>query len=422
VALVFAAAAVGQVVPGNPLNKLPNMPPEIEALFKANDFEINGKSRCEVIDWVVSPDSGMPDDALRLARRYIGLCVLPHDDVTPAFAARRLGAETFRFDIDGGVITLLVKSQQETLTSCCGPLMELTRLGDSDYWAARRRIADADTAMISLVVIEPGRPIRPEDWRTFRGPSAPAKPAEVELGKWRGKLLQPELQSVALGETRALAVYLPPGYTKDREWPALFMSDAGAIEFGGLVESMIEAGEIRPIVIVSAQSGEEAIVGTPPPAGIDDLRSAEYLRNWPGQGDRFEKHMQFFSKELVDYAIAEYGVSPDRRDHAVGGKSSGGVFSMWAGVMHPETFAIAIPMSPGWLTLRQENLSSGPRARFFISGGKYEPAFLETARLAESVLTTAGYDVAGRYYAAGHFHDQWAVALRAALIDSFPPN
>lgn len=410
-ALCGAAAALAQTPP--------RLPPAIDALFKAGGSLINADTRCEVIDWTISPGSGMPEDAVRMARRYVDLCVLAHDDVTPETAARRLGGETFRFDVEGNAVTLLAKSSDASVQVCCAPQMKLERIGASDYWAARRRIADPDKAMLSFSIIKPGVP--PEGFKTFRGPNAPLKPIEVEIGKWKGQMLERELKSTALGETRQLMIYLPPGYTKDRTWPALFMADSGAVEFAGLVESMIAAGEIDPIVIISAASGEEAVIGTPP-TGFDDLRSADYLRFWPDGRDRFDRHMQFFAKELVDFAVAEYGVSANRSDRAVSGKSSGGVLAMWAGVLRGDTFAHAIPMSAGWITLKPEHLVSGDRARFFVSAGKYEPGFIQPAQEAERVLKAAGYDATGRYYAAGHFHDQWAVALRAALIEIFPPN
>src|SRR5690606_25777780 len=155
-------------------------------------------------------------------------------------------------------------------------------------------------------------------------------------------------------------------------------------------------------------SGEEAVVGAAPTQYGDDLRSADYLRGWPQGGGRFDQHMEFFSKELVDYAIAEFGVSANRQDRAVSGKSSGGVFAMWAGVMRPEIFGNAIPMSGGWIALTPERLSTAQRARFFVSAGQYEPGFIQPMRAAEAVLKDAGYDVTARYYAAGHYHDQWA--------------
>jgi enterochelin esterase-like enzyme len=415
---IAAASAQQDAASGKP----PNMPAHIEALFRANNSEINPDSRCDVIDWVVRSDSGMPAEAIRLARRQVDICVLPHDGITAAAAARRLGAEALGIYVDGGELTVLAKSSANAVIVCCAPQMQLARIGSSNYWVARRRIAAADRAMLTLAMIEPGKPISEEGWRSYRGPNAPPRPPETEIGEWKGQMLERALKSPALGETRKLMIYLPPGHSKDRAWPALFMADAGAVEFAGLVEKMVEAGEMAPIVIVSADSGEDAVLGPAPTQYGGELRSADYLRFWPQGGDRFDRHMEFFAKEMVDYAVATFGVSPRREDRAVSGKSSGGVLAMWAGLMRADTFAHAVPMSPGYLTLKPEHLSGGQRAQFFLSGGMYEPPFIAAAKAAEETLRTGGYDVTGRYYSAGHYHDQWAVALREALKEIFPPR
>jgi enterochelin esterase-like enzyme len=414
-ALCASGAALAQVFPSGK-----EMPPAIKALHQASGGQLDDQSRCEVIDWVADPANAWPagpSGPVDVAKHQADICVMSLDDLTPEAAAKRLAGENFRFDIEGGVMTILAKSSEPEVSFCCAPSASLSRLGDSDYWGARYRIRGADRAMVSQILTT--GPVREDLWRRYRGPNAPPRPVEVGMGKWKGQMLERELKSDALGETRRLSIYLPPGYAKDRSWPALFMADAGAIEFAGLVEAMIQAGEIRPIVIISAESGERGIVGEPP-AGYLDLRAAEYLPNWRHGTDRFTPHMTFFAKEVVDYAVTEFGVSLDLNDRAVGGKSNGGVFALWAGVLKPDVFANAIPMSPGWNSLEAGDVASGQRARFFISAGMYEPKFIMSAQNSEAVLKAAGYKVTGRYYAAGHMHDQWAVALREALLDIFP--
>lgn len=401
-----------------------DMPPVIRTLHEATGGQIGDQSRCEVLDWVADPANGWPtgpSGPVDIARRRADFCVLSLDELTPEEAEARLNGEAFRFDIEGDVMTVLARTHDPQAGFCCAPSGPLSRLGDSDYWAARYRIAGADRAMISASISGASGPVSSSQWQTYRGPNAPPKPAEVEIGKWKGQMLERELKSSALGETRKLSIYLPPGYAKDRKWPALFMTDAGAIEFSGLVEAMVQAGEIKPIVIISAESGDRGVVGETP-AQYGDLRAAEYLPGTPKGAARFAPHMTFFSRELVDYAISEFGVSQDLTDRAVAGKSNGGVFALWAGVLQPDVFANAIPMSPGWKPLAAGDVASGVRARFFISAGMYEPPFIMSAQNSEAALRAAGYDVTSRYYAAGHFHDQWVVALREALLQIFPAH
>src|SRR5690606_6641323 len=246
--------------------------------------------------------------------------------------------ESFLFDVEGDVVTMLARSAEEEVYVCCSLQAEMTPVGESGLWAARRRLGRIEAAVLSLSSDFGGR----VGFRKWRGPEAPPAPDEVELGKWAGQIIERELASASLGETRRLSIYLPPDYSKDRVWPALFLADGGAPAFAGLVEKMVAAGEIRPMVIISAHSGEGAVVGEAPTPYGSDLRSAEYLRGFPGSGDRFDRHMDFFAGELVDFAVAEFNVSVRREDRAVGGTSNGGVLALWAGVLHPETFATAI--------------------------------------------------------------------------------
>src|SRR5690606_8442513 len=141
------------------------------------------------------------------------------------------------------------------------------------------------------------------------------------------------------------------------------------------------------------------------------MRSLEYVK---GRA-RFERHMEFFAGELVRYAREEFAVSADRDEVVVAGASNGGVFALWAGLLHPETFGEAIAMSPGIVQIAPEDLAREPRARFHVSGGLYETGFHRAAKSAEASLEQAGFDVTARYPAAGHAQDQWAWVLHEAL-------
>ena len=392
----------------------PTMPDTLVEKMADRRRAVDEASPCELVDWLRAPGSGLADEP-RTSLDALSICVLAVDDLDSAAVEARLGDESFRFDVEGGTVTMLARSGEDDVHVCCSLQIALDRLGGSDLWVARRRVAGLDAAMLSLTS-ELGRF---DSFQTWRGPNAPPKPDEAELGKWAGQVIERELASTALGEIRKLSIYLPPEYTKDQVWPALFLADGGAVEFGGLVEKMIAVGEIKPIVIISAESGESGIVGDAP-TQFNDLRAAEYLRGFPDSADRFERHMDFFAEELVDYAVTEFNVSTRREDRAVGGKSNGGVLALWAGVLHPDVFAAAIPMSPGYVKMKVDDLPPGQRAAFHLAAGLYEPSFIAAAKRTEAMLEAEGFAVTGRYYAGGHFHDLWAVALRDVLLEIFP--
>ena len=399
----------------------PSMPENVVGMLTNVRRQIGENARCELVEWLAAPGSGGREGAVALSRRMIDFCALGIDDLTAPIAKKRLDGETFRFEVSGDEVTLLAHSLAPYVDVCCSMQFAMTRLGDSDYWAARRRLGGIDRAMLSLFVVKAERtPV--EDILTFRGPSAPADPAQVAHADLAGQLIDREMASKALGETRRLNIYLPPGWSAERPWPALFLADNAANTYAPMVEAMIVAGQIEPIVLISAESGRDAVVGIAPTEYGADLRSAEYIRNRDGAGDRFDRHMEFFAVELTRYAVKEFAVSTRREDRAVAGFSSGGVFALWAGLLHPEVYAFAVPMSPGIAPIVAEDLTTGVRARFRFAGGLYEPSFLETAKAAETVLTLGGYDASGLYLSAGHDPEQWRIVLHAALLEIFPPR
>ena len=397
------------------------MPENVVGMLTNVRRQIGENARCELVEWMAAPGSGGNDSVVAISKRLVDVCAMGIGDLDASIARQRLGGETFRFDVAGDVLTLLAHSAEPHVDICCSLQLPMTRLGDSDFWAARRRLGGIDRAMLSLFVTKAAR-TSVEDILVFRGANAPADPIQVVDGQLAGKLFDRELKSESLGETRKLNIYLPPGWSKEKRWPAIFLADNAASAYAPMVEAMILAGEIRPIVLISAESGARAVIGVAPTEYGADLRSAEYIRHREGAGDRFDQHMEFFTGELTRYAEQEFAISTRREDRVVAGFSSGGVFALWAGLLHPEVYAFAIPMSPGIAPISADDLAPGVRTSFRFAGGLYEPHFLETAKAAEAVLLQGGYDASGLWLSAGHDPEQWRIVMYAALLEIFPPD
>ena len=372
----------------------PTMPENLVATFADWRLTLHDNSPCELVDWLAAqPAEARPPDM-----RLPNTCAVGIDDLTPDGARELLGEDAISGRIDGDTVTVVTRSSDNEVRLCCSIQGEFERVGDSQYWAARRRLPEAERAMLFLV----NTADRGSQPLFLRGPLAPPEPVLARF-PLQGQQFEREFASAALGETRLLRIYLPPGWTKDKRWPALFMTDGNARVFAPMVEQMILDGAISPTVIVSAESGRMTEQG--------DMRGAEYIKG----RDRFERHMAFFAGELVRYARDEFGVSSGRGETAVAGASNGGVFALWAGLLHPEIFGDAIAMSPGIVQITPEDLVRQPRARFHVSGGLYETGFYRGAQTAEQALSQAGFEVTARYPAAGHAQDQWAFVLYEAL-------
>ncbi|MGH6949700.1 MAG: alpha/beta hydrolase [Vitreimonas sp.] len=342
-------------------------------------------------------------------------------DVDEAAARAALGDRELAILRDGDRFTVFARTPQPETRLCCSLQGPMTRIGETDLFVARYRLADLDRATLSFIPpawLADGRNFPWEDIVRWRGLQAPPAPASVE--ELRGERFERTLWSEHLQETRRIFFYLPPGHDRAQTYPALFMADgAGVMTAALLVERMIDDGLIPPIVLVGAGSGAEAIVEDRSSLGIADLRGADYLPGFDGGGDRFEQHLRFFSEELVAHAMREFGVTSDPQRRAVTGFSNGGSFAVFAALRRPDVFGVSIPLSPGWRRLTEEDFVQPARARFFISGGLYEIARQRSAGTYAEALRAHGYEVALEIPAAGHFQDQEDLMIERFLPLAF---
>ncbi|HLM68005.1 MAG TPA: alpha/beta hydrolase-fold protein, partial [Longimicrobium sp.] len=88
------------------------------------------------------------------------------------------------------------------------------------------------------------------------------------------------LQSAALGETRRIAVYTPPGYDAagTARYPVLYMPDGGVREdfphVAATVDAGIRAGELRPMLVVGIENTERRRDMTGPTEVEEDRKIA----------------------------------------------------------------------------------------------------------------------------------------------------
>jgi enterochelin esterase-like enzyme len=87
--------------------------------------------------------------------------------------------------------------------------------------------------------------------------------------------------SAALDMERDLTLYLPPGHAVSGNCPVIYAADGEAVAgLAQVIEPLITAGSIPPLLIVGVHSGES------------DVRAMEYLPHINPQ--RFMAHARFF--------------------------------------------------------------------------------------------------------------------------------
>lgn len=281
----------------------------------------------------------------------------------------------------------------------------------TELWTLQMQMAGWDKAFFSYTVFS--RSAMGGKASVFRGSSAPEAPAET--AHLAGKMIRTTLHSEHMGEDHGVEVYLPPGPIKG-PLPALFMADGENTEaFASVVEPLIQAGKVRPFAIIGSDAG------TDPPPSPDapprtDRRMREYLQG--ADPEFFEHHMQFFTEELLSWAVRTYGVSEKPADRAVFGYSNGAAFVLSLTQEHPQLFGAALPFSvAAWA-----GHLAGPMPRFFLAAGELEPVFLERTQGVYQQLHDAGASAVFKSYMSGHDWAMWTLALVNYMPDVFPPK
>lgn len=322
---------------------------------------------------------------------------------TPEALAEGVRAASALVWLDGDELTFCYQGAASRVRICCGIQMELHRIGEGEIWVLTVKQNDLTRAIVTYSFIPDERFPIGEPMQVWRGPLAP--PALARATTLQGVVRTVPLQSVALGEAREVTVYLPPGQRPANSSPTVYAADGECV--GGLaplVEPLILAGALPPLLLVGAHSGE------------DELRAKEYLprHDWT----RFTAHERFFVDELAAWAERELGATTDRTLRAVFGFSNGGVFASEMALRHSERFGVALPFSAGVAPDTKRNRPASD-IRVYLAAGLFEEGFYTTTRAFGLELERVGAQVVFNPRAAGHDYSMWEEEFAAAALWAF---
>ena len=140
--------------------------------------------------------------------------------------------------------------------------------------------------------------------------------------------------SKTVGTTRKMQVYTPPGYSKDKKYPVLYLLHG----IGGdetewqrfakpnvLIDNLLAEGKVTPMIVVMPNGRAQK----------DDRAGPDAMRTAPA--------FAVFEKDLLGDVIPaienRYSVQADREHRALAGLSMGGGQSLNFGLGHLNTFA-----------------------------------------------------------------------------------
>ncbi len=177
---------------------------------------------------------------------------------------------------------------------------------------------------VQIVEEKPGTPSTP---------GTPATPSD-NTGTKGTVVKDVSIQSKILDREMKYSLYLPAGYSGEKQYPVLYLLHG----YGGDqndwwehddiaddADAMISAGEIPPMIIVT-------------PDGATWM----YIDNCYGNSINYE---QYFFQELIADVESRYSIRRNRQSRVIGGFSMGGYGALRYGVIHHELFSYVYAMS-----------------------------------------------------------------------------
>lgn len=174
-------------------------------------------------------------------------------------------------------------------------------------------------------------------------------------------------QSKAMGFTRTLWVYTPPGYdTSRKSYPVLYLLHGNGEEVSGwvrngraniILDNLLAQGKIQPMIVVMPQGHALQAPGVEP------------LKRVTGETSMFSP---LFPKDLLGQIIPliekSYRAKTSRNSRAIAGLSMGGGQALSIGLEHPELFKYVLGYSaaigPNFLDIQDvlDKVTADPRS------------------------------------------------------------
>ena len=218
--------------------------------------------------------------------------------------------------------------------------------------------------------------------------AAPVAAASVPVSSGRGSALTGDIRyirdfrSEALGNSRTVAVFLPPGYDSSNErYPVLYMQDGQNLfdastayngnswDLNEICQRLMLSGELPPFIVVAVDNAGKARTNEYSPVADETYGG--------GGGDLYGK---FLIKELKPFIDSNLRTLPEAENTGIMGSSLGGLISLHVGLSRPDVFMrIGGPSASLWWANREltrrlaaSPLPSGPLPRVWVDMGTRE--------------------------------------------------
>ena len=246
-------------------------------------------------------------------------------------------------------------------------------------------------------------------WSLFYVPGAPFMDTQRVA---HGSVAEVHYFSTALGRTRRMHVYTPPGYEKNRDTYPVFYLLHGAFDgddswstvgrAGFIVDNLIASGDARPMIVVMPDGHTSRFGGI---GGAGGLNMADFVRE--------------FTTDIKPYVENTYRIQRGRASTAIAGLSMGGAQTLDIALGDPASYGYVGVFSSGvfsiadnadWENAHRTQLDDTAAKRdlqlLWFSTGK-DDFLLETTKATVAMLEKHGFDVVYEESAGGHTWINW---------------
>src|SRR5579883_2177145 len=191
------------------------------------------------------------------------------------------------------------------------------------------------TVLVWSIVPAQGQP--GDDKKDAKAEKLPAPPKGYDTrrdGIDRGKVELVEYDSTTVGVKRKARVYTPPGYSKDKKYPVLYLLHG----IGGDENEWVRGGAPDTILdnLYADKKAVPMIVVMPNGRASKDATARD---PFPKQGPAFAAFEKDLLTDLIPFIEKDYSVKADRESRALAGLSMGGGQSLNFGLGNLDTFA-----------------------------------------------------------------------------------
>src|SRR5262249_31811866 len=165
----------------------------------------------------------------------------------------------------------------------------------------------------------------------------PAKLADAPKGFDRprkgiaqGKVERVEYDSRTVQARRKMVIYTPPGYSKEKTYPVLYL-----LHGAGHDETGWQQKGAAPAILDNLYADDKAV----PMIVVMPNGFARKPGEPKGKGFRSSAFEEDLLQDLIPYVEAHYPVKKGRADRAIVGLSMGGGQALRIGLKHPDRFA-----------------------------------------------------------------------------------